>query len=234
MAGPGVLAGHALTLALSQRERDRVRASHPSREQRGNSDTRRATERPDACDVTARPRDRPDPALLALAGCAPSRRRDRPRSRCRCCPRPAPGRCCAASRRPRSIDLEVYLLSHPQVIAALGSARARGVRTRVLLEPHPFGGGDNAAALRRAYGASASRRAGPARRSASPTPRRWSSTAPAWVMTANLTRAAFLSNREYLAAIAGRSRSPSWPALFEADWGRTALEPSRRGLVVSR
>src|SRR5438552_17247748 len=46
-----------------------------------------------------------------------------------------------------SIDLEVYLLSHPQVIAALRSARARGVRTRVLLEEHPFGGPDNAAAF---------------------------------------------------------------------------------------
>src|SRR5262249_24906427 len=44
-----------------------------------------------------------------------------------------------------SLDLEVYLLSHPLIIAALRDARARGVRTRVLLEPHPFGGGDNAA-----------------------------------------------------------------------------------------
>src|ERR671931_635860 len=46
-----------------------------------------------------------------------------------------------------SIELEVYLLSHPQVVAALRSARARGVRTRVLLEEHPFGGPDNAAAF---------------------------------------------------------------------------------------
>src|SRR5689334_22191313 len=46
-----------------------------------------------------------------------------------------------------SLDLEVYLLSHPRIIAALRDARARGVRTRVLLEPHPFGGAENGAAF---------------------------------------------------------------------------------------
>ena len=93
-----------------------------------------------------------------------------------------------------SIDLEVYLLSHPQVIAALRSARARGVRTRVLLEQHPFGGLDNAAVLADLQRAGVEARwTGPAFR-LTHAKTLLVDRAEAWVMTANLTRAAFQSN----------------------------------------
>jgi cardiolipin synthase A/B len=38
--------------------------------------------------------------------------------------------------------VEVYLLSDKQVISALEDARSRGVDVKVMLEEHPFGGGD--------------------------------------------------------------------------------------------
>src|SRR5262245_54586874 len=104
-------------------------------------------------------------------------------------------------RAATSLDVEVYLLSHPLIIAALRDARARGVRTRLLPEPHPFGGGDNAAVFAELARAGVEVRwTGPAfaltHAKTLVVDRR-----AAWVMTANLTRAAFESNREYLAAV---------------------------------
>src|SRR3989442_15306250 len=125
-----------------------------------------------------------------------------------------------------SIDLEVYLLSHPQVIAALRSARARGVRTRVLLEEHPFGGPDNAAAFAELQRAAVETRwTGPAFR-LTHAKTLVVDRSRAWVMTANLTRAAFQSNREYLASISEPGQVAELAALFEADWGRTTREPA--------
>lgn len=42
----------------------------------------------------------------------------------------------------RSLWVEVYILSDRNVTRALESAAQRGVDVRVMLEPHPFGGGD--------------------------------------------------------------------------------------------
>src|SRR5712691_11168191 len=41
----------------------------------------------------------------------------------------------------QSVKLEIYLLTDRRIIAALEEAARRGVDTRVMLEPHPFGGG---------------------------------------------------------------------------------------------
>jgi phosphatidylserine/phosphatidylglycerophosphate/cardiolipin synthase-like enzyme len=132
----------------------------------------------------------------------------------------------------RSLDLEVYLLSHPRIIAALRDARARGVRTRVLLEPHPFGGAENGAAFAELTRVGVEVRwTGPAfaltHAKTLVVDRR-----AAWVMTANLTRAAFESNREYLAAVERPEQVAELVELFEADWARTAAAPAA-GLVVS-
>src|SRR5680860_996429 len=40
-----------------------------------------------------------------------------------------------------TIDVSVYILSDDFVIDALGYAADRGVRVRIMLEEHPFGGG---------------------------------------------------------------------------------------------
>ena len=41
----------------------------------------------------------------------------------------------------KSVWLEIYLLSDHNVIRALEEAANRGIDVRVMLEPHPFGGG---------------------------------------------------------------------------------------------
>src|SRR5262249_52060203 len=40
-----------------------------------------------------------------------------------------------------SLDGEIYLLTSPDVLSALETAPARGIRVRLLLEHYPFGGG---------------------------------------------------------------------------------------------
>src|SRR6266849_9965608 len=47
----------------------------------------------------------------------------------------------AISSAQKSIWLEIYLLSDRNVIRALEDAANRGLDVRVMLEPHPFGGG---------------------------------------------------------------------------------------------
>ncbi len=47
----------------------------------------------------------------------------------------------AISQASNSVWVEVYLLTDRSVISALEGAAARGVQVRVLLEPHPEGGG---------------------------------------------------------------------------------------------
>lgn len=41
----------------------------------------------------------------------------------------------------KSVDLEVYLLTNHAILRALEEDANRGVQVRVMLEPHPFGGG---------------------------------------------------------------------------------------------
>src|SRR5215217_964852 len=43
----------------------------------------------------------------------------------------------------RSVELQVYLLSDNEIINALIAADQRGVRVRVMMEEHPFGGAGN-------------------------------------------------------------------------------------------
>lgn len=133
----------------------------------------------------------------------------------------------------RNIDLHVYLLSDKEIIDALIGAEERGVRVRVLLEEHPFGGsGQNPMTFDRLQAAGAEVR--------------WSNPAfrfshikmfvidqdVAIIMNLNLSASAFTDNRE-LAAITTRPPEVTQAvALFEADWEREA-EPVRGPLVVS-
>jgi len=52
-------------------------------------------------------------------------------------------------------------------------------------------------------------------------------------MTANLTRAAFASNREYLALLTDPTEVAELGALFEADWARTPHAPRSHTLVAA-
>ncbi|HEX5499779.1 MAG TPA: phospholipase D-like domain-containing protein, partial [Thermomicrobiales bacterium] len=133
----------------------------------------------------------------------------------------------------RTIDLEVYLLSDSQVIAALERAHDRGVAVRVLLEQHPFGGAGTTNAVHDRL-----QKAG--------IDIRWSNPAftfshiklfifdddAAAIMNLNLTASAFTRNREFAIVTTQPAAVRTAMAIFDADWTR-GPEPNPDPLVVS-
>ena len=133
----------------------------------------------------------------------------------------------------RSIDLEVYLLSDDQIIDALIDAADRGVRVRVLLEEHPFGGsGRNPDTFDRLQ--------------ANGVEVRWSNPVfrfshvkmfviddeAAIVMNLNLSRSAFTDNREFAAITTRTAEVRQAAEIFSADWDRLD-EPEPGPLIIS-
>lgn len=118
-----------------------------------------------------------------------------------------------------TIDVSIYLISDAEVMTALGEAVDRGVRVRVMLEEHPFGGGGNHnenAELLTASGADV----------------RWSSTAirfshakfaivdqrVALIMNQNLTTSSFTGNREFGVVSSEPEIVDTIQMIFERDW----------------
>jgi phosphatidylserine/phosphatidylglycerophosphate/cardiolipin synthase-like enzyme len=137
----------------------------------------------------------------------------------------------AAARE--SISLQVYLLSDEAMITALEAAAGRGLRVRVMLEEHPFGGGGGQPAT-----AARLQRAGIEVRWGDPVFRFNHiktfviDDQVAIIMNLNLTESAFSNNRE-LAVITTRPEEVAQAvAIFEADWERTGADPAGP-LVVS-
>lgn len=134
----------------------------------------------------------------------------------------------------RTIFVECYILTDRSVIRALERASAQGVNVYVLLEPHPFGLGTQPVRVAdelRAAGISV----------------RWSSPSFALthakfivvddrvvvISTANLSHAAFHTNREFLVVETGRYRGRLLSALFRADWDRAPFSVNDRDIVIS-
>ncbi|WP_052890830.1 phospholipase D-like domain-containing protein [Thermogemmatispora carboxidivorans] len=132
----------------------------------------------------------------------------------------------AIAEAQRSLAVEIYLLTDRSVIQALEEAAKRGLTVRVMLEPHPYGGGSPAGTIRQL------RAAGVEARYANPAfPLTHAKLmivdgARAYIMTGNFSRAALGGNR----SVANREYGivDPWPgdvsnlsALFEADWQRT-------------
>lgn len=139
-----------------------------------------------------------------------------------------------------SIDVAVYMLSSPEVIAALTEAHARGVAVRVLMEPEPFNPSNPNFPLptnRRAFEELTA--AGVKVRYIKPRFKYLHQktilvdSRVAIVMTANLSRAAFESNREYGLIDRSPSDVAEIQAMFEADWANKAFTPQDPDLVVS-
>jgi phosphatidylserine/phosphatidylglycerophosphate/cardiolipin synthase-like enzyme len=126
-----------------------------------------------------------------------------------------------------AIDISVHLLSDDDLIDALAGAVERGVRVRVMLEEHPFGGGgsvdEDAEALREG-GVEV----------------RWSGSSVrfshakfaivdrqvALVMNQNLTTASFNGNREFGAVTSDPTRVAVVQDVFDKDWaGRETDDP---------
>jgi phosphatidylserine/phosphatidylglycerophosphate/cardiolipin synthase-like enzyme len=135
-----------------------------------------------------------------------------------------------------SIRLEVYLLTEHSVINALGAARARGVRVRVLLEQHPYGG--SASAPRTAF--DDLKAAGVNVRWANE--RAFTYThekamtvdgAVAGIFTLNLSYSGIESNREFGIIDRQPADARTLSTIFDADWARTRPAVHYGDLVIS-
>lgn len=137
-------------------------------------------------------------------------------------------------RAASSIDVAVYLLSDSDVIEALRRARQRKVNVRVMLEENPFGGGQSNRNVYR-------------RLTDSDIEVKWANPVFRYshqkiilvdrrkvaIMTLNLTRSAFVRNREFAVIGSDRAEVAELQALFEADWERGPYKPTDPDLVIS-
>src|SRR6266699_3241488 len=142
----------------------------------------------------------------------------------------------------KSVWLEIYLLTDRNVIRALEEAANRGVDVRVMLEPHPFGGGGSPARTMDQLKA-----AGAKVEASSPS---FALThekgmiidgTAAYIMTSNFSRAALggssgssgFRNREYDVVDTNPQDVQAVSAIFQADWDRTTAQFNDSNLVVS-
>lgn len=118
-----------------------------------------------------------------------------------------------------TIDLSVYLLSDDEIIAALEAAADRGVRVRVMLEEHPFGGGgshnEDAEAI--ADGGAEVRWSGSTIRF-SHAKFALVDQGVALILNQNLTTASFTGNREFGVVTSDPVIVDTTQEIFERDW----------------
>ena len=142
----------------------------------------------------------------------------------------------------KSIWLEIYILSDRNVIRTLEEAANRGLDVRVMLEPHPVGGGSSAAKTMDTLAAAGVK--------TQPTNPGFSLThekgmiidgTTAYIMTSNFSRAALggssgssgSRNREYGIIDTNPQDVQAVVAIFNADWNHTTAQFNDPNLVVS-
>ena len=141
----------------------------------------------------------------------------------------------------RSIDaashfvfFEAYILTQPGIVRALERAAAQGIAVYVLLDPHPYGMGNQPGQM-----ASSLRAAGVLVRWTSP--RYYFTHAKFFVIddrlavvsTANFSRAAFKSNRELLVFDRSRGDVHDLSNVFRSDWDHISDGPRNSDIVLS-
>src|SRR5712691_3127988 len=142
----------------------------------------------------------------------------------------------------KSVWLEIYLLTDRNVIRVLEEAANRGVDVRVMLEPHPFGGGGSPARTMDQLKA-----AGAKVEASSPS---FALThekgmiidgTTAYIMTSNFSRSALggssgssgYRNREYGIIDTNQQDVQATAAIFMADWNHSTAQFNDPNLVVS-
>src|SRR6266699_3713351 len=142
----------------------------------------------------------------------------------------------------KSVWLEIYLLTDRNVISALEEDANRGIDVRVMLEPHPFGGGGSPTRTIDQLKA-----AGVKAQETSPSfPLTHEKGMiidgnTAFIMTSNFTRSALggssgssgFRNREYDIVDTNPQDVQAVSAIFQADWDRTTAQFNDSNLVVS-
>ncbi len=148
----------------------------------------------------------------------------------------------AIAQAQKSIWLEIYLLSDRSVINALENAAHRGLDVRVMLEPHPYGGGSSPSSTIDKLIAAGVK--------AQPTAPSFTLThekgmiidgTTAFIMTSNFTRSALggysgsngYANREYGIIDTNQLDVRTIINIFVADWNRSDVQINDPNLVVS-
>ena len=134
----------------------------------------------------------------------------------------------------KTIDVEVYLLSDADVVKSLVDACQRGVVVRVMLEQHPFGGGNINEKTMESL-------------SHSCVHAQWTNSIYAlthektvvidahevWILNQNLTTSSFSKNREYDIFDTNMQDVSEVKTIFAADWERKTPTISDPNLLVS-
>ena len=142
----------------------------------------------------------------------------------------------------KSVWLEIYILSDRNVIRALEEAANRGLDVRVMLEPHPVGGGPSPSRTMDTLSA-----AGIKVKSTNPnfllTHEKGMilDDTAAYIMTSNFSRSALggsggsssYTNREYGIIDTNQTDVQAVTAIFNADWNETTAQFNDPNLVVS-
>lgn len=132
------------------------------------------------------------------------------------------------------ILIEVYLLSDKEIISALTQAKARGVDVKVMLEEHPFGGGNSNQKTQQLL-----QQAGIAVL--------WTNPAFAlthekavivdrqevFILNQNLTTSSFEKNREFDIIDSNPQDVQEAGGIFLDDWQRTSFTPTKGSLLMS-
>jgi cardiolipin synthase A/B len=148
----------------------------------------------------------------------------------------------AISGAAKSVWLEIYLLTDRNVISALQDTARRGIDVRVMLEPHPAGGGGSPQSVLSELSA-----AGAKTETTNPTfPLTHEKGMiidgkTAFIMTSNFTRSALggssgssgATNREYAIVDTIPQDVQAVSGIFQADWNRTTPHINDPNLVVS-
>lgn len=142
----------------------------------------------------------------------------------------------------KSVWLEIYLLTDRNVIRGLEEAANRGIDVRVMLEPHPFGGGGSPArTMDELKAAGATVEATNPNFALTHEKGMIIDSATAFIMTSNFTRSALggysgssgSTNREYDIVDTNPADVQAVSAIFQADWQRTTAQFNDANLVVS-
>ena len=140
----------------------------------------------------------------------------------------------AINNAQKEILVEVYLLSDKDIIASLENARARGVAVNVMLEDHPFGGGNINPKTKEELLSKDIKVA-------------WSNPEfalthekaiiidanTAFILSQNLTAASFTKNREFDVIDKNISDVTEIRNIFLADWSRESFKPTDTDLIES-
>lgn len=140
----------------------------------------------------------------------------------------------AISQAKKEVLVEVYLLSDNEILESLERAYERGVVIKVMVEEHPFGGGNiNKVSAERLQ------KAGIQFKFTNPTFALTHQKSiivdnnTLFVLNQNLTESAFRRNREFDIVDTNPGHVEEAVKIFEADWDRTRYNPTQEDLIVS-